>query len=169
MRDILSSAEFWSGFAFILVVGMFIRPLLRGLNKWTEKQVALIRQEQNTARDVLKKAEEMKKKYEKAYQNRFIEKQKLMREADNEIILLDEETHQLTTDRINHKKQEIELRLKMIEENGRQDIKSKLLTQILTDTRRHLKKQEADEDIEKVLQQAMNILDKKGKELLGAE
>ncbi len=166
MRDILSSAEFWSGFAFVLVIGLFVRPLLRRLNKWTEKQVALIRQEQNTAQDALKKAEEMKKKYEKAYQNRFIEKQKLIREADNEIILLDEETHQLTTDRINHKKQEIELRLKMIEENGRQDIKSKLLTQILVETRRHLKKKETDEDIGEVLQNAIKILDKQGQQLL---
>lgn len=166
MNDILSSSEFWTGFAFVLVVGLFMRPLLRGMSKWTDKRVNLIQKEQNEAREVLKKAEEMKKKYEKAYLNRFSEKQQMMQEADNEISALDEEMHQLTKDRINHKKQEIELRLKMIEENGRQDIKSKLLNQILTDTRNHLRKQETAENTEELIQRAMNILDEKGKQLL---
>ena len=82
MNDILSSSEFWTGFAFVLVVGLFMRPLLRGMSKWTDKRVNLIQKEQNEAREVLKKAEEMKKKYEKAYLNRFSEKQQMMQEAD---------------------------------------------------------------------------------------
>ena len=167
MNDILSSSEFWTGFAFVLVVGLFMRPLLRGMSKWTDKRVNLIQKEQNEAREVLKKAEEMKKKYEKAYLNRFSEKQQMMQEADNEISALDEETHILTTDRINHKKQEIELRLKMIEENGRQDIKTKMLNQILSDTRRYLKKQETSENAEDVLQNAFSVLEEQGKHLSG--
>lgn len=167
MNDILSSSEFWTGFAFVLVVGLFMRPLLRGMSKWTDKRVNLIQKEQNEAREVLKKAEEMKKKYEKAYLNRFSEKQQMMQEADNEISALDEEMHILTTDRINHKKQEIELRLKMIEENGRQDIKTKMLNQILSDTRRYLKKQESSENAEDVLQNAFSVLEEQGKHLSG--
>lgn len=167
MNDILSSSEFWTGFAFVLVVGLFMRPLLRGMSKWTDKRVNLIQKEQNEAREVLKKAEEMKKKYEKAYLNRFSEKQQMMQEADNEISALDEEMHILTTDRINHKKQEIELRLKMIEENGRQDIKTKMLNQILSDTRRYLKKQETSENAEDVLQNAFSVLEEQGKHLSG--
>ena len=167
MNNIISSPEFWTSFAFVLVIGLFMRPLLRGMRKWTDKRVNLIQKEQNEAREVLKKAEEMKKKYEKAYLNRFSEKQQMMQEADNEISALDEETHILTTDRINHKKQEIELRLKMIEENGRQDIKTKMLNQIIENTRSRLKKNELIEDSEEVLQNALIVLDEQGKHLSG--
>ena len=167
MNNIISSPEFWTSFAFILVIGLFMRPLLQGMRKWTDKRVNLIQKEQNEAREVLKKAEEMKKKYEKAYLNRFSEKQQMMQEADNEISALDEETHILTTDRINHKKQEIELRLKMIEENGRQDIKTKMLNQIIENTRSRLKKNELIEDSEEVLQNALIVLDEQGKHLSG--
>lgn len=163
MKEILASPEFWSSFAFILVILVFMRPLIKGLNGWTEKQVSAIHREQTSAREVLEKAEEIKKKYEKAYLNRFSEKQKMMQEADSEIAFLDEETHILTMDRINHKKQEVELRLKMIEENGRQDVKSKMLNQVLSDTRRRLKERDEPEDPEKVLQTALNVLDEKGK------
>lgn len=167
MNNIISSPEFWTSFAFILVIGLFMRPLLQGMRKWTDKRVNLIQKEQNEAREVLKKAEEMKKKYEKAYLNRFSEKQQMMQEADNEISALDEETHILTTDRINHKKQEIELRLKMIEENGRQDIKTKMLNQIIENTRSRLKKNELIEDSEEVLQKALIVLDEQGQHLSG--
>lgn len=163
---IFSSPEFWVSFAFILVVMIFVHPLFRSLSRWTEKQADFIRQEQKEAKDILKKAEEIKKKYEKAYLNRFTEKQKMLQEAEREIAVLDEETHLMTLDKINRKKQELDLRLKMIEENGRQDIKSKMLSQILSDTRYRLKKRETDENMEEVLKNALNILDKQGIQLL---
>lgn len=163
---VISSPEFWISFAFLLVVGIFSVPLFRGLNKWTEKQVALIQQEQDEAKEILKKAEEIKKKYEKAYLKRFVEKQKMFQEAESEIAVLDEEAQLMLQDKMNRKKQELELRLKMIEENGRQDIKGKMLEQILMDTRYRLKNHKDDEDIELVLQHALNILDKQGKQLL---
>ena len=162
MIELFSSPEFWNGFAFLIVIAVFVRPFLRAVKRWTEKKVALMRQEQTAAKDVLLKAGEIKEKYEKAYANRFAEKRRLMQEADNEIAVLDEEMYLLTTDRINRKKQEVDLRLKMIEENGRQDIKRKMLNQILEDTRRRLKKKEFSENAEDVLQNALNALDEQG-------
>ena len=162
MIEFFSSPEFWNGFAFLIVIAVFVRPFLRAVKRWTERKVTLMRQEQTAAKDVLLKAGEIKEKYEKAYANRFAEKRRLMQEADNEIAVLDEEMYLLTTDRINRKKQEVDLRLKMIEENGRQDIKRKMLNQILEDTRRRLKKKEFSENAEDVLQNALNTLDEQG-------
>ena len=59
---VISSPEFWISFAFLLVVGIFSVPLFRGLNKWTEKQVALIQQEQDEAKEILKKDKKVQKK-----------------------------------------------------------------------------------------------------------
>jgi F0F1-type ATP synthase membrane subunit b/b' len=162
MIDMFSSPEFWNGFAFVLVLIVFMPSFLEGLKRWTEKKVDLIHREQTAAQEVLKKAEEIKTKYEKAYINRFSEKRRLMQEADNEIVVLDEEQRLLTMDRINRKKQEIDLRLKMIAENGRQDIKRKILNQIIEDTRCRLKKKAFSENAEDVLQNALKALDKQG-------
>lgn len=140
MRAIIQTPEFWTSIAFILAVVFAVRPIARLLIAWGQKQAEQIRKNQQAAHDVLEKAEALRDQYNAAYQNRYAERRKLMAEADSEIEFLETETQQRMQDRMAHKTQEVELRLKMIEENGRQDIKGKMLTRVVGEAKRSLER-----------------------------
>ncbi len=128
---IYHSAEFWSSVAFVIVVAVALRPVGRYLNRWTKRQDAQITAELEQAKNLRAQAEELKDEYQKAFQNRWKERAKLMREADREIEDLRAETESKTHDRILHKRQEVALRLKVIEENGRQEVKNQMLSKVV--------------------------------------
>lgn len=134
----MKNPEFWTSIAFLCIVGIFLRPLARYLNRWAQKQAALVQKNREEARSIRKKAENLLKQYESINRHRESDRERLLAEADAEIALLEQESDQRTADRIIHKKQEIDLRLKTIEENGRQDIKNKVLNRIITLTRKKL-------------------------------
>lgn len=162
MIHLLQSPEFWTSLAFIIVVGIALRPVSRGLNRWAERQAAQIKQHQQEAQDILKKAEELKQQYEKSYRHRAAERQKIMKIADEEIIALTEETEQRIRDHQIRKKQEVELRLKMMAENGTQDIKRQMLTRVVRQTTALLeeKRDNPSEQSDQLLKQAFAALDR---------
>jgi len=163
MTTILQAPEFWTSLAFVLVVTVSVRPVMRFLDKWAAGKAEEIRKRQQAAKDVLKKAEELKKQYEKTYQNRQAEQRQSLEAAENEITFLENETLQVASDRMARKNQEIELRLKMIEENGRQGIKSKMLTRVVSDTKNKLivmrDSEKIIENTDDLLKQAFDALD----------
>jgi len=163
MSHLLQSPEFWTSFAFLIVVVFALKPVARFLDRWGQKKAEQIQTEQQTARELLEKAKTLKNRYETAYRNRQAEREKLLAEADQEIMVLETETQHHLDERIAHKTQEITLRLKMIEENGRQDIKGKMLNRILTDTRSRLEtlrdEGKTDADISDLLKHAFQSLD----------
>ena len=163
MSEILSAPEFWTSLAFVIVVLVLARPAAKYLNRWAGKKADDIRKRQQDAKDVLKKAENLKKQYEKAYQNRHAEQHQSLEEAENEIQFLKNEADQMAADRMARKNQEIELRLKMIEENGRQDIKSKMLARVVSNTKNKLTAmRDSDKIIENtddLVKQAFDALD----------
>ncbi|MBQ7413092.1 MAG: hypothetical protein IJV07_02310 [Alphaproteobacteria bacterium] len=162
MIHILQSPEFWTAMAFIFVVGMASRPVLRGLNHWAERQAQKIRSHQEEAEAVLKKAKDLKQTYEKNYRHRFVERQRIMRAADDEIAALTAQTEQRMRDRQIRKKQEVELRLKMMAENGRQDIKRQMLNRVIRQTANLLeeRRDHSTEQSSDLLKQAFVALDR---------
>ena len=115
----IKSPEFWTSIAFLGVVFTFMRPFVRYLNRWAKKQAALVQKNREEARAVRKRAETLLKQYEAVNRDRETERGRLLAEADTEISFLEQEFEQRTADRIARKKQEMALRLKTIEENGR--------------------------------------------------
>ena len=81
-----------------------------------------------------------------------------MAEADSEIAVLQEETDQRTNDVILHKKQETALRLKMIEENSRQDVKNKMLRRIVRRTEKNLTERRAAGTVVEDMDSAVEVI-----------
>ena len=161
MTHILQSPEFWTAMAFIFVVGVALRPVLRGLNRWAGRQAEQIRLNRQEAEAVLKKAKDLKQTYEKNYRHRAVERQRIMKAADDEIVALTAETEQRMRDRQIRKKQEVELRLKMMAESGRQDIKRQMLNRVIRQTANLLeeRRDNPSEQSADLLKQAFSALD----------
>ena len=159
----IQAPEFWIAVAFFSVVIVFMRPVVRWVSGWSQKQADAIRAQQQEAADLLKKAGELKQEYEQAYKNRMSEWQKMMDEADKEIHSLEAESNQRTQDRILHHTQEVKMRLKMISESGRRDIKRQMLNRVIRKTYQTLEKQRdaapLPDDSEVLLKQACRALD----------
>jgi len=136
---LFQSAEFWVGLAFVMVLCLALYPLCKWLSAWGEKQANLVRNRLDEANALKVKAEKLAKQYEQAYQKRTQERQHLIQEADKEIQFLKTDALQQSHDRMQRKQQEVAIRLKMIEENGRQDIKRKMLKQVVNKTKTLLK------------------------------
>ena len=155
----IQSPEFWSALAFGIVVFAVIKPGCRFLKKWGQKQADAILRQQKEAEDVLQKAKKLCAQYKTVYQNRGSERQKIMREAEKEIQFLEKEAVHQTEDRMTRKKQEVDLRLKMIAENGEQDIKRKMLSQLVKQTEIQLRSGQA-EDTDELVKEACAALDR---------
>ncbi|MBR6411693.1 MAG: hypothetical protein IKS41_00845 [Alphaproteobacteria bacterium] len=146
--------EFWIAFAFVLVVLVAARPLMRALNAWGEKKAQAIQNQIEEAQKLADQAKKLKEQYEAAYARRSAERQKLMREAETEIRFLETEILDQSSDRVQRKNQEVEMRLKMIAEHGRQDVKQRMLSrvirkteQLLTEQLGHQSKNENQDDL----------------------
>ncbi len=159
----IKSPEFWTSIAFLGVVFTFMRPFVRYLNRWAKKQAALVQKNREEARSVRKRAETLLKQYEAVNRDRETERGRLLAEADTEISFLEQEFEQRTADRIARKKQEMALRLKTIEENGRQDVKNKMLNRIIGLTRKDLtdrqNKGELQEDMTVVVKRVFQAME----------
>lgn len=159
----IKSPEFWTSMAFLGVVLIFMRPFMRYLDRWAKKQAALVQKNREEARSVRKRAETVLKQYEAVNRNRETERGRLLAEADEEISFLEQEFEQRTADRIARKKQEMALRLKTIEENGRQDVKNKMLNRIVGLARKDLmmrqSKGELQEDMVLVVDRVCQAMD----------
>ena len=158
MMHFIQSPEFWSSSAFVLSVAVMARPAKRLLKKWGQKQADGIRKQQAEAADVLKKAEALEAQYKALYQKRSQERRKVMREVDREIQFLEQDLLKQTNDRIARKNQEVDLRLKRIAENGRQDIKRKMLSRLVKQTESQLAKTE-NENMDDVIKRACEALE----------
>jgi len=157
--NFIQSPEFWSSSAFVLLVLIMLKPAGRLLKKWGQKQADQIRRRQEEAEGVLKKAGEMRAQYKDLYQKRNQEHRKIMRQADREIQFLEQDLLKQTNERIARKNQEVDLRLKRIAENGRQDIKRKMLSYVVKQTENRLAEIK-DENTDVLVEQACSALEK---------
>jgi len=158
MMHFIQSPEFWSSSAFVLLVAVMARPAKRLLKKWGQKQASAVRKQQAEAAEVLKKAEVLEAQYKSLYQKRNQERRKVMREAEQEIQFLEQDLLKQTNDRIARKNQEVDLRLKRIAENGRQDIKRKMLSRLVKQAENQLAKTE-NEDMDDLIRKACEALE----------
>jgi F-type H+-transporting ATPase subunit b len=169
MTQIFENPEFWSAVAFVIVVLVALRPVRRFLNKWTDKQKTIILNRQKEADDILDKAKNLKLKYDKIYQDRWLEQKQMLEQADSEISLLKAEVEQSTGDKISRKNQEMAIRLKTIEENGYQNVKNKVLSKVISETKKMFKtclnEDEVTENPDDLLETVFRVLKNK-KELL---
>ncbi len=138
LQTILMNPEFWMSFAFVLVVAVAVRPLYRFVRRWGAKEALVVQKSLKEAKDVRKKAEALVAEYEAAVRQQADLRRGALSEADAEIAVFEQESAQQTDDKILHKKQEVALRLKTIEENGRQDVKKKMLERVLNRTEQKL-------------------------------
>ena len=159
----LETPEFWSAFAFILVVLVVGRPLRRALSAWGERKAKAIQDQIDEAQKLVKQAEKLKEQYRMAYARRSSERQKLMREADTEIRFLETELSDQSSDRVRRKSQEVEMRLKMIAEHGRQDVKKRMVTRVINKTEKLLENREEytseNENMNDLVENACRALD----------
>ena len=169
MIQIFENPEFWSAVAFIIVVLVAMRPIGRFLNKWTDKQKMIILKNQKEADDILDKAKNLKLKYDKIYQDRWLKQKQMLEQADLEISVLKAEVEHSTSDKISRKNQEMAVRLKTIEENGYQNVKNKVLSKVISETKKMFKtclnEDEVTENPDDLLETVFRVLKNK-KELL---
>ena len=157
--NFIQSPEFWSSSAFVLLVLVMLKPASSLLKKWGQKQADQISWRQEEAESVLKKAKEIQVQYKGLYQRRNQERRKIMRQADREIKFLEQDLIKQTNERIARKNQEVDLRLKRIAENGRQDIKRKMLSYVVKQTENRLAEIK-DENTDALVEQACSALEK---------
>ena len=169
MIQIFENPECWSAVAFIIVVLVAMRPIGRFLNKWTDKQKMIILKNQKEADDILDKAKNLKLKYDKIYQDRWLKQKQMLEQADLEISVLKAEVEHSTSDKISRKNQEMAVRLKTIEENGYQNVKNKVLSKVISETKKMFKtclnEDEVTENPDDLLETVFRVLKNK-KELL---
>ena len=158
---LIETPEFWSALAFILVVLFATDPLERALKAWGKRKAEAVQSQFDEAKKLVEQAEKLKQQYETAYARRGLERQKLMREAETEIRFLETEILSQSADQIGRKTQEVEMRLKMIAEHGRQDVKRKMLTQVIQKAEKLLinGKYQAKENPENLTDQVCQALD----------
>ena len=153
------SSEFWSACAFLALLLFSLRPLHRALHRWGCRQADAVRARQRAARDVLRQAVTLCRQYEAAYRHRQTERLDLLAAADSEIAFLEADTRRQTTDLLRRHRQEIDLRLRMIADNGRRDMQTRLLTTLMTKTRERLATTPRPTNSKDVLQRAFAALD----------
>lgn len=162
---ILNNSEIWLTVASIFVVVISIKPLIRFIHKWAQKEVLNVQDSLKKATDIRIKAADLLAEYQVKIENQSKLRQQVMAEADAEIALFQTDIQQRTDDIILHKKQEMALRLKMITENSQQDIKNKMLNRILKKTEKELierrKKSEIVEDMDTVVNNVCLFLKEK--------
>ena len=143
MTHALQSAEFWTGVAFCGVFLGMLWPLGRYLKRWGLFQADRVLAEQRAADQVLAEAEALKTQYESAYQKRQAERQKMILEAEADIAFLATEAQKRLADRKMRQTQEVQLRLKIIEENGHRDIQRKLVEHLMTTVNQRFRQRQA--------------------------
>ena len=158
---VIQSPEFWTSLAFVVVAFMMIKPGYRFLKKWGQKKADIIIRQQKEAQDILQKAKALETQYKTVFQHRTAERKKALRDAEKEIRFLKDEALGQTEDRIKRKKREVELRLKMIAENGEQDIKRRMLSKLVKQTESLLQEKQ-EEDTQKIIEKACLALDRYG-------
>ena len=158
---IWTTPEFWTAIAFVGVLIILMRPLRRVLRTWTEKQAGILRQRQQEAEDVLKKAQELHQTYETGYRGRMAERQKMMLEADSEIAALEENARRETAERITRRRQEVAVRLKTMADNGRQNLQQQMLDAVVAETKKQLEErsQVGTENMDDTVNRACQMLE----------
>ena len=136
--DLIKAPEFWTSLAFILVILISSRPLSKALKAWGKRKADSIQNRFTEAKKLVAQAEKLKKQYESAYGRRSSERQKLMHEAEIEIRFLEADSLAQSSDRMKRKSKEVEMRLKMIAEHGRQGIKHQILEHVVRKTKKLL-------------------------------
>ncbi len=154
----LKNPEFWMSFAFVLVVVISVRPALRFVRRWAKKEALTVKKSLKEAADVRRKAADLLVQYQEENRRQPALRKQAMAEADSEIAVLQEETDQRTNDVILHKKQETALRLKMIEENSRQDVKNKMLRRIVRRTEKNLTERRAAGTVVEDMDSAVEVI-----------
>jgi len=128
---LIETPEFWSAFAFIVVILLAEKPLRRALDTWGKQRAKNIQNQIDEAQKLLDQAQKLRDQYEQAYTRRGLERQKLVREAETEIRFLETEALEQSSDRMRRKNQEVDMRLQMIAEHGRHDIKHQILERVV--------------------------------------
>ena len=153
--EFIKTPEFWLALAFVLVLLIAGRPLKRGLEKWGSEKAKAIQKQFDEAQQLKEHAEKLKEQYQKAYTQRSSARQKLMHEAEVESRFLETELLGQSSDRLKRKKQEVEMRLKMIAEHGRQNVKRQMLNRVIQKTEKLLMRQQggqSDDLVDQVCQ-----------------
>ena len=138
--EFFETPEFWSATAFFLVVLVVVGPASRALESWGKRRAETVQSRFDEAQKLVDQAKQLKEQYQVSYAGRNAERQKLMREADVEIRFLETELLGQSADQMRRKTQEVEMRLKMIAEHGRQDVKRKMLKKVVQKTEKLFKK-----------------------------
>ena len=160
---ILESAEFWSSCAFLILCVVLYRPTQRYLKGWTKRQADKIRAAQQEADDVLEKAKKLHQSYGEAYQNRMAERHQMMVEADGEIEALDKETKREAEERMARRRKEVDFRLKTMTDQGHQNIKQQLVSDIMQKAQHQLEEERdlgGSDDPNALVQRACETLEK---------
>ncbi len=131
---ILQNPEFWVSLAFVLVVLIAFRPLGHYLSSWGQKRAKHIEEDIQHAQALEEEAAQLLASYRKKERRKNKERAEILASAGQEIDFLWREAEQKITDQRTHKKQEAEHRLKMLQEQGHQEIKNKILMSVLQKT-----------------------------------
>lgn len=165
----IQSPEFWVSIGFVLVVIVAFRPLKRYLATWGKKEAEHVQADIQNARKLKEEAADLLASYRKKTRRKNKERDEILASAGQEIDFLWREAEQKIKDQQAHKKQEAEHRLKMMQEQGHQEIKNKILTAVLQKTEQQILAQQKSgtltEDMDETLKKFFETLDNEAEEL----
>ncbi|MBQ8250707.1 MAG: hypothetical protein IJY92_02190 [Alphaproteobacteria bacterium] len=159
----LSNPEFWVGVGFCCVVTFLIFAARKKVKSWAVGQSEIVKTELKEAHNLRIEAEALYQKYEQHTKNLDVEKAAIMQEAEKEVVALQKEADDRLSKKIERKKQDVQDRINLIQENTRKDLTNVMMEQVMDKTKDLLGKKQikqSSSDMDKSLEDALKQLEK---------
>ena len=163
----LSNPEFWVGVSFCIVVSFLIYAARKNVKSWAAGQSDLVKNELQEAHNLRLEAEALYQEYEQRTKNLDVEKAEIMQQAEREVVALQKDADDKLSKKVERKKQDVQDRINLIQENTRKDLTNVIMGQVMDKTKdllsqKQIRKSSKDMDhaIEDVLDQLEKVLAK---------
>ncbi len=168
MFDIISkelqNPEFWVSAAFFLILFVGMRPISRKLKVWGKGQALLVQKELDDAHGLRQEAEDLYEEYENRTKNLDKEHADIIRSAEQEVIVIQQEADERLSQKLTAKKKEVQDRIESIRSNARTELTKAMVDAVMAKTKQQVSIQpirQSEKDIDKALEQVLSVLEKK--------
>ncbi len=160
----LQNPEFWVSAAFCLVVFAGIRPVSRKISVWSKGQAALVQKELDDAHGLRQEAEDLYAEYEGRTKNLDKEHADIIRGAEQEVIVIQQDADERLSQKLAVKKKEMQDRIQSIQSNARTELTQAMMGAVMQKTKQLVASQsirQSEQDMDKALEQVLSVLEKR--------
>lgn len=156
--------EFWVSVAFCLAFGSLIRPVIRKAKSWGQTQAELVQKELDNASSLRQEAEDLYAEYELRTKNIERERADILREAEQEVVQIQQEADDKLSQKLALKKKDAQIRIHSIEENACQNLSHILLDKVMSQTKEIVSQQsirQSEKEMDSAIDRIFTILEEK--------